>query len=137
MSKPRPYLALDPGFMDDPDIVAAGEKAAWLYLAMALDARLHMTDGLVPKHRLDRLGVNGWKPRLSTLMSVGLVVETVDGYLLPGYLKWNPSQREYEQRRHEGRIGVCKRHHAQPCTQERCRQSRQWMDVHTGSPPSR
>lgn len=130
--KQRPYLALDPGFMDDPDIVAVGEKAAWLYLAMALDARQHMTDGLVSHHRLERLGVNGWKPRLATLLSAGLVVDTPDGYLLPGYLKWNRSQREYDYRKHEGRINVCKRHHDQPCLRESCGLSRAWMQANHG-----
>ena len=127
----RPYIRLDASFMDDPEIVAVGEKAAWLYLAMALDARKHQLDGLVPHHRLDRLGVNGWRPRLDQLMAQGLVVDTPDGYLLPGYTKWNRSQREYHRKSHEGRIQACTRWHEQPCGKEECAESRLWLDRHT------
>jgi hypothetical protein len=129
--KNRPHIRLDACFMDDPTIVAVGEKAAWLYLAMALDARKHQTDGLIPHHRLDRLGVNGWRPRLDQLAAAGLAIDTPDGWLLPGYVKWNRSQREYQAKSHEARIKSCQRWHDQPCRAEECRESSAWLDHNT------
>lgn len=126
-----PYLALDVHFMDDPLVVQAGEKAAWLYVAMALDSRAHRTDGIVAEHRLDRLGVPGWKPRLNRLLDVGLVVELPDGgYALPGYLKWNPSEREYRTKQATGTVAACHRHHASPCHRPSCREASAWLEAH-------
>lgn len=129
-----PYLALDVHFMDDPLIVQAGEKAAWLYLAMALDSRAHRTDGVVAAHRLQRLGVPGWKPRLTKLLDAGLVIKLPDGgYALPGYLKWNPSENDYRTKHAAGVIAACQRHHPNPCPRPACQRAAAWLETH-GSP---
>lgn len=125
--KRAPYLALSATFMDDPAIVEAGERAAWLYLAMACDCRLHRTDGTIAPHRIERLGVQAWKPRLDKLIEVGLVERQNGHYVLPAYLKWNASQTDYQRRSHQGRIDVCGRHHEQPCAHPRCQESAAWL----------
>ena len=68
--KKAPFIALSATFFDDPRIVEVGEKAGWLLLAMACDSRLHRGDGQVDAHRMSRLGVQGWKPRLDRLLAV-------------------------------------------------------------------
>jgi hypothetical protein len=126
--KRGPFLALSAEFPDDPAVVRAGEKAGWLYLVMACDIRIHRGDGTIAEHRLPRLGVSGWQPRLATLLREGLVVEHPDGYHLPGYLKWNKSEHAYQKRSAEGKVGACNRHH-NGCTRDDCADARHWLKV--------
>ena len=125
--KKGPFVALSATFMDDPAIVAAGERAAWLYLAMACDCRLHRTDGTVPEHRMSRLGINGWQGRLQTLLDRGLVIPVPDGYNLPAYLKWNKGEHAYLKRAAEGKVGACKLHHTD-CRREDCADAVRWLE---------
>ncbi len=124
---PAPFVALSATFMDDPRVVAAGERAGWLFVAMMLDCRNQRTDGTVTAHRLPRLGVPAWRPRLARLLEVGLVEKDGDAYRLPAYLKWNVPQSEYQRREHRGRVDVCRRHHDQPCDRPACADSREWL----------
>lgn len=130
MRKRAPFVALSATFMDDPAVVEAGERAAWLFLAMMLDCRLQRTDGVVPAHRLDRLGVPAWRPRLAKLVDVGLVEKDGTDWRLPAYLKWNPGESEYQRKQHRGRVDVCRRHHEQPCDRDACADSAEWLDLH-------
>jgi hypothetical protein len=127
--KSAPFVALSATFMDDPAVVAAGERAAWLYLAMACDCRLHRSDGTVPEHRLARLGVVGWQARLQTLLTHGLVIPTPDGYNLPAYLKWNKSEHAYQKRSATGKVNACQRHHVD-CRRDDCAESLKWLQSH-------
>lgn len=127
--KRGPFIALSANFPDDPDVVRAGEKATWLYVVMACDIRIRRSDGTVPAHRMAKLGVPGWRTRLTRLLDVGLVVERPDGYHLPGYLKWNKSEHDYQKRSAEGTVGACNRHHT-GCTRDDCAEARHWLKVH-------
>lgn len=124
-----PFIALSAGFPDDKDVVRVGEKAAWLYVVMACDIRMHRGDGVIAEHRLSRLGVSGWQSRLAKLIEVGLVTSHPDGYCLPGYLKWNKSEHSYQKRSAEGKVGACKKHHTN-CFRDDCTEARHWLKVH-------
>lgn len=127
--KKAPFIALSATFFDDPRIVEVGEKAGWLLLAMACDSRLHRGDGQVDAHRMSRLGVQGWKPRLDRLLAVGLVTEVEGGYSVPAYLKWNKPEESYQKRSSEGKVAACVRHH-KGCTRDDCKEARAWLECH-------
>lgn len=128
--KQAPFLVLSATFPDDPRIVEVGERAAWLFLCMACDCRLQRSDGVVAAHRLPRLGVPGWQTRLAALTAAGLVHQVNGGYVLPGYLNWNPSEHSYLKRAHYGTAGACRRHHPDGCAQAACAESREWLTRH-------
>jgi hypothetical protein len=67
------FLPLDVNFMEDDRIVEAGEKPAWLYLAMCLAAKRLGTDGRLTARQLDRLHVPQWRLRLEPLVALQLV----------------------------------------------------------------
>jgi hypothetical protein len=125
--KDSPHIRLDVNFCDDDRIRAAGERAAWLYLAMACEARRRRTDGTLPAHVVPRLGVTAWKPRLAALLEVGLITHEADTYRIPAFLKWNHSQYDFERNQHLGRVGGCNTNHPQPCEQPDCMASRTWL----------
>jgi hypothetical protein len=126
--KRGPFVALSATFPDDKDIVRAGERAAWLYLVMACDSRLHRGDGIVEEHRMTRLAVPGWRTRLTALIDNGLVQQVPEGYYLPGYLKWNQSEHAYQKRSAAGKVAACKKHHTN-CEREDCAEARYWLKV--------
>lgn len=120
---PGPWVALSAHFPDDDDIIAAGERAAWLYLVMICDIRARRTDGTISMDRVARLNVPGWRARLDKLAAIGLVRINRTTVTVPAYLKWNRSEAEYEQISSQRRGAACKRHHPQPC--ETCAQPAQ------------
>lgn len=124
--KRGPFIALSATFPSDDAVVEAGERAAWLYVNMACDSRLQRADGMVREHRLDRLGVSSWKPRLNRLMDVGLVERTEYGLYLPGYPKWNQTEHDYRRASAEGKVAACRRHHSD-CHRTDCADARAWL----------
>lgn len=62
------FLPLDTEFMDEDKILDAGERAAWLYLAMMLRCKRLETDGVLTARQIERLGIPGWQKRLADLM---------------------------------------------------------------------
>jgi len=99
----RPYIRLDATFMDDERVIEAGERAAWLYLAVLLSCRQRRADGVISRGQVARLNVAGWQSRLAKLISVGLLTETDDHdshdviYLVPGWGKWQRTEDWYAQ----------------------------------------
>jgi len=95
----RLYVPLSVGFFDDDLVVAAGEKAGWLYLAMLTRIKQQDGDGLISRQQIGRLNVPSWQRRLSALLEYGLV-EQVGGqtYRIPGWSKWNESSDERAER---------------------------------------
>lgn len=128
--KRAPFLVLSATFPDDPRIVEVGEKAAWLFLCMACDSRLQRSDGIIPAHRLPRLGVPGWQTRLAALTDSGLVHQVNGGYVLPGYLNWNPSEHSYLRKSHYGTVGACRMRHPPDCARTGCIEAREWLTRH-------
>lgn len=83
------YVPLDVAFFDDARIVAAGEKAAWLYLNMLTKAKGLDCDGVLTRQQIARLAVTGWQARLKALEAVGAVTVCGDDVVITGWLKWN------------------------------------------------
>lgn len=110
-----PYVALSATFPDDDDIIAVGEKAAWLYVVMICDCRARRTDGVLTVERIARLHVQGWAPRLDALTRQGLVVREGNSVRIPAYLKWNHGESDYQRIADQRRRAACERWHPQPC----------------------
>jgi hypothetical protein len=94
------YLPLDVNFWDDPRIVRAGEKAAVLYLAMALACKRLSSDGRLELVQIDRLHVQNWRTRLATLLHEELVLDLNDGYItISAWLQHNDPAHVVQARR--------------------------------------
>lgn len=119
---PRLYVPLDARFFDDDAIIRAGERAAYLYLAILCAIKLDATDGTITLRKISRLHVDNWRPRVDKLLAEGLLLEldtpenTEVTYLIPGWGKWNMTNAEVAQRAEMGRIAAQKRWdtHAKP-----------------------
>jgi hypothetical protein len=94
----RLYVKLDVSFFDDDKILAAGEKAAWLYLHLLCKAKQLDTDGRLTTLQIGRLGVDAWRPRLARLIEVGLVEAEGDAIAIGKWLTWNESAADRRQR---------------------------------------
>jgi hypothetical protein len=97
----RLYVPIDVGFFDDEKIVAAGEKAAFLYLAMLAKAKLLDTDGVLSRGQIAKLALPGWQARLKALLEVEAVVELPmqrDSYAITAWYRWNESKDDRAER---------------------------------------
>lgn len=94
----RLYVKLDVSFFDDDKILAAGEKAAWLYLHLLCKAKQLDTDGRLTTLQVGRLGVEGWRPRLARLIEVGLVQSDADSVEIVKWLSWNEAASDRRDR---------------------------------------
>lgn len=100
----RIYVPLDVTFFDDEKVLAAGEAAAWLYLAMCAKAKALDSDGVLTELQVARLGITGWRKRLDRLIDVGLVEDAMGThYGITGWLKWNESAQARAERRAKDR----------------------------------
>lgn len=95
----RIYVPLDVNFFDDDRIIAAGEAAGWLYLAMCAKAKQLDNDGVITRPQVERLHIKGWQKRLLRLVEVGAVEEAGEGvYGIAGWLNWNESKQSRAER---------------------------------------
>lgn len=112
---PRLYVPLDARFLDDDRVIRAGERAAFLYVAILCAIKLDDTDGTITLRKIGRLHVDNWKPRLDKLLAEGLVLDITGPetdevtYLVAGWGKWNLTSAERAQRAEIGRISAQKR----------------------------
>lgn len=72
------FLPLDTRFFEDDRIVAAGEAASWLFLAICCKAKQLETDGELTLTQVERLGVTSWRKRLDALVREN-AIELKDG----------------------------------------------------------
>lgn len=112
---PRLYIPLDARFFDDDKILKAGERAAWLFLAILTTIKLDNSDGVISHRKIVRLGIQGYPQRLQKLQTVGLIMEMESDeldeitYLVPSWSRWNLLSYEVEARREMGREYARKR----------------------------
>lgn len=92
------WVRLDDKFPDHPKIERAGERAAWLFVCGLCYCAEHLTDGHIPESKAHRL-TDGAKTRAAKLVEVGLWVKVDDGYLIPGYLEYQPSAEKVKAER--------------------------------------
>jgi hypothetical protein len=112
---PRLYVPLDARFLDDDRVIRAGERAAFLYVAILCAIKLDDADGTITLRKITRLHVDNWKPRLEKLLAEGLVMDITGPeseevtYLVTGWGKWNLTSSERAHRAEIGRIAAQKR----------------------------
>lgn len=97
------YVPLDVAFFDDARIVAAGERAAWLYLNMLCKAKGLDSDGVLTRQQVARLSVPGWSNRLTALAEAGAIAIDGESVSIVGWLNWNESSGERRSRHEEDR----------------------------------
>lgn len=97
----RLFLPLDVTFFDDDRIIAVGDGAALLYLAMCLRVKSLGTDGRLSEGQISRLGRARWKTELKRLAAVEAVLwdaETLTWYVA-AWFGHNEAVSEIEKRR--------------------------------------
>jgi hypothetical protein len=92
MSKPgRMWLPLDASFTEDPRVLEAGERAAWLYLAILGKVKRTGTRGMILRDELPGLGIRQYQRRLAALIDAGLIVESSQSarlLVIPAWESW-------------------------------------------------
>lgn len=105
----RLYVPLDVAFFDDEKILRAGEKAAYLYLAMITKAKQLDTDGVLTKGQIAKIGIDtprGTDTRLKALIAAELVIELPmqrDTYAIAAWDRWNETAEDRARRLKEDR----------------------------------
>ena len=92
------WIKLDDNIGDHPKFLAAGFAASWLYVCGVGYCRKYLTDGLIPRAALPRIGGQDWEALAATLIRVGLWHEHEDGYLVHDYLEMNESRAVVKER---------------------------------------
>jgi hypothetical protein len=120
----RLFLPLDVNFFDDPEILAAGEKAGWLYLHMLTLSKRTLSDGFVADAQVRKFGLTGMAARLSALAKDHLIERRDGGWFCSAYAKRNRSAAEIRQtqrlEREAAIIGNHRRWHVEGKTSPRC-----------------
>lgn len=118
------YIRLSANYFDDPDMetLTWAEKA--YYIALACRIRQLRTDGWITEAQAAKLGYQHWRKALAKLVEAGAISQHQDAtnrtaYYLPGYLKWNYSEAQYddlrEKRRAAGLKSRCVTNHGPDC----------------------
>jgi hypothetical protein len=95
MSKPnRIWLPVDANFTRDPDILKAGERAGWLYLAILGQIKMSGAAGVITAAEVKALGLRDVQSRLPPLVRYGLLERTNDPdvYWVPAWEAWQGNQ---------------------------------------------
>lgn len=99
------YLPLDVDFFEGQRVEQAGEKAAYLYLAMCCKAKGSMTDGLLTERQVASLLIPGTPARLKALVTAGMIVRSDDGrWLILGFTDRNLTAAQIAEKREKERI---------------------------------
>lgn len=84
------WVYLDDGFPDHPKVVAAGDDAAWMFVAGLCYVRRFGTEGVIPKPQVPRLTSNRAPQKTADrLLAVGLWIDEGDVYRVHDYHEWN------------------------------------------------
>lgn len=97
------FVKLDTGFWEHPKVLAAGEKAAVLYLQMLCYSKANLTDGYVPEAMLARFGLRQVEARVTALAAAELIDWAEGGYRIAGWDERNRSRAEVDQIREKRR----------------------------------
>ena len=106
------WVKVSDGLSTTPKILAAGQAAAWLYVAGLCYAAQHLTDGEIPNSSLAGLGqyTRARARKLSDrLVEVGLWEKNGTGYTIHDYLAYNPSRSSVEEKREAARERMANR----------------------------
>lgn len=106
----RRWFPLSNAFTRDDRVIAAGERAGWLYVAILGHIAEHNRPGVITEQEISVLGIKGWRRRRDQLISVGLLDKDAardDTYWIPAWRSWHNESatpeavrvRRYRQRR--------------------------------------
>lgn len=103
------YVPLDVDFATDDKILAAGPAAAYLYVCSLAYCKRTLNDGAIARNQLRAFSVGLPKAErhASTLVDVGLWVETETGWRVASWLKHNPAKahvRAVADRKHQASL---------------------------------
>ena len=96
------WLYFDAGFTEDAKIIAAGERAGWLFVSMMCAAKRNDTDGVLTAGQIAKLSIPSWRKRLDDLIGADLVVElpmTPGHYAIANWTDWQETREERDERR--------------------------------------
>lgn len=90
------WVRLDDGFFDHPKIALLPIKSRWVYVGALCYSNRFLTDGKVPVEVANR-----WEgpAACQTLVDRGLWEVEGNFYVVAGYLDWNASKEDIEERR--------------------------------------
>jgi hypothetical protein len=98
------WVRIDDSFPEHPKVLAAGDSAAWLYVAGICYSGRLLTDGFIPKEQVNRLtGISSPKKEVAALVAVQLWDEVPGGYQIHGYLEHQKSRDDVEKERDQAR----------------------------------
>lgn len=90
------WTKLDDAFWSNPKVVAAGNAATGAYARMLSYCGDHNTDGKVEDAPAALIATRG---QLAKLEEHGLIERNGNGWIVPGYLEFNPSKAQVEKER--------------------------------------
>lgn len=99
--KPKLYVPLVVGFLDDDRIAVAGDGPTLLFVAMLLKAKALGTDGRLTEVQIGRLNRAKWRRELATLADLGLVLwdDLTGDWFIAGWFSHNDAVSVIEERR--------------------------------------
>jgi hypothetical protein len=99
--RPKLYLPLVVGFLDDDRIAVAGDGPTLLYLAICLKVKALGTDGRLSEVQIRRLNRPKWKVELATLAELQLVLwdDEAGQWFIAGWFGHNDAISQVEERR--------------------------------------
>lgn len=103
------WVYLDDQFPDHPKVVAAGEDAAYLFIAGLCYSKRLGTEGHIPKAMVPKLVSAKSSARSARLVDVGLWEDQGDEFVVHDYTDWN---KPAEARSEAGRKAAHARWHA-------------------------
>lgn len=101
MKRPAPTFEVSIHFFSDPKVIAAGFRAALLYIRCGCEARKHMTDGVVLEGQIKALAVDlgDWKKLAEKLVENDLWKQCKGGYRIPAkrWAAWQLTRAQVEE----------------------------------------
>lgn len=99
--KPKLYIPLTVGFLDDDRIIAASDGPTLLYIAMLLKCKALGTDGRLSEAQVGRLHRPRWKAELKRLAELELVLwdEETEDWFVAAWFSHNDAISVIEERR--------------------------------------
>lgn len=101
MRRNGPWIAFNTAFLRNAKIEAVSANAVVLYISLLCESGDNLTDGFVREGSLPRLlgEARATSEHLDELVRVGLLEAVEDGWVVPGYLVWNPTREWWVRRR--------------------------------------
>ena len=96
------WLRLSGTFPENPKVIAAGPRAAFVYIACLCWSAEHETDGVIPLAVFNHYAPRGSRAEICQKLArkpAPLMVPVDTGFVIPDYADFNPTHAEQEARR--------------------------------------